>query len=91
MIINANALSITNDTNKVLIPSRAFGDFAGKPAPFTSIDTVVTKLRLYNNSVLLDSLPNATILPGKSYSLYAVGVLGATGDKRPRMILHRHE
>jgi hypothetical protein len=91
MIINANAITITNDTNKVLIPSRSFGDFAIGLSPFSEIDSFTTKLRLYNNNVLLDSMPNASILPGKSYTLYAVGVLNGTGDKRPRMILHRHE
>ena len=88
MVIGAEQLMLTNDTNKVLVPERNFGSF--NPA-FTTIDTFTTKLRLYNGNKLLDSIPGATVRPGKSYSIYAIGVLNNTTDRKPKIIMHEHE
>lgn len=93
MIVNANALKITNDTGKTLMSGRGFGDFQKRVelGSFSAIDSFTTKLKLYNNNVLIDSIPGATIVPGKSYTIYGVGVLNATGDKRPRFFLQEHQ
>ena len=91
MIINAGNLALTNDTGKVLLGSQSFGNFISSRASFTAIDSFTTKLRLFNDNILLDSIPAAAVLPGKSYSIYAIGVLNATGDKRPRLIMHEHQ
>ena len=91
MVVNGTELRITNDTIKVLIGPTTSGGFTNATGAFTPIDTFSTKLRLFDKNVLLDSLPGTSILPGKSYTLYAIGVLGSTGDKRPRLILHQHE
>jgi len=91
MVIGGTELRITNDTLKVLIGPRNFADFTSSSSSFTVIDTFTTKLRLYNGSKLLDSIPGASIQPGKSYSIYAIGVINNTTDKRPRIIMHEHE
>jgi hypothetical protein len=91
MIINADNLALTNDTGKILLGSQSFGNFISSGASFNAIDSFTTKLRLFNDSTLLDSIPAAAVLPGKSYSIYAIGVLNATGDKRPRLIMHEHQ
>ncbi len=91
MIVGATSIAITNDTGKVLLSGRSFGDFKSKTGSFTAIDSFQTKLRLYNNNVLLDSIVGATILPGKSYTIYGVGVLNASGDKRPRFFIQEHQ
>jgi len=91
LVIGSKLLNIRNDTNKTIIQSRAFGSFLATGSDFLEVDTFTTKLRLYENATLLDSLPNTTILAGHSYSIYAIGVLGQSGDKRPKMIIHQHE
>jgi hypothetical protein len=91
LVMYGNALNIRNDTNKTIITQKSFGNFSGSGGDFTEVDTFTTKLRLYEGSVLLDSLPGTTIAAGKSYSIYAIGVLNTSGEKRPRMIIHMHE
>jgi hypothetical protein len=88
MVIGASRQMLANDTNKVLVPETAFGAF---PEKFTPIDSFTTKLRLYNGSDLLDSIPFASVQPGKSYSIYAIGVLKQTGSRKPKLILHQHQ
>jgi hypothetical protein len=90
MIINGDSLTLTNDTGKILIGSQSFGNFLSG-ATFYPVDTLHNTLRLFNKRTLIDSIPSAEILPGKSYTIYAIGVLNQTGDKRPRMIWHEHE
>ena len=91
MVIGGQQLNIRNDTNKIIINTKSFGSFAPSGSDFTEVDTFTTKLRLYEGAILLDSLPGTTIAAGKSYSIYAIGVLNEAGDKRPRMIIHQHE
>ena len=91
VVIGGQQLNIRNDTNKTIINPKSFGSFAASGSDFTEVDTFTTKLRLYEGAILLDSLPGTTIAAGKSYSIYAIGVLNAGGEKRPRMILHQHE
>lgn len=96
MIVGTDTLRLTNDTLGVLSGLRFFGDFYkhSNAGAFTAIDTMHTVLRLLNkraNTIdTIASLPAAAILPGKSYSLYAVGVRGQLGAKQPRLILHEH-
>lgn len=90
MIINASQLRITNDTFKVLLGPQNFGSFFNTVQSFTAIDSFTTQLRLFNNNTIIDSLPNVTVAAGKSYSLYAIGVIGATGEKRPRLLIQEH-
>ena len=91
LVMGGKLLNIRNDTNKTIIPSRAFGSFSNPGSDFIEVDSFTTKLRLYENATLLDSLPNTTIAAGHSYTIYAVGVLGQAGSKRPKMIIHQHE
>ncbi len=88
LIIGANQQQLANDTNKILVSAKTFASFTDA---FTAIDTFTTKLRLYNGTKLLDSLPAATIQHGKSYSVYAIGILNAKGKNKPRMIMYEHE
>ncbi|MES2649944.1 MAG: hypothetical protein V4717_23910 [Bacteroidota bacterium] len=88
MVIGAGRLKLANDTNKVLVAETSFGAFSGK---FIEIDSFITKLRLYNGTAILDSIASARVEPGKSYSIYAVGVLNQTDAKKPRLIIHEHQ
>lgn len=91
LVINANNLLVTNDTNKAVLPSTGFGNFFAAGQDFNPVDTTVTKLKLFNSSQLLDSLTGIKLLAGRSYTIYAMGVLGATDDKKPKMIMHLHQ
>lgn len=91
MTIGTKTLTLTNDTGKVIMGSQSFAKFASaNTAAFTEVDTFHTTLLLFSDTILISKLPNAAILPGKSYSLYATGVVNATGDKEPKMILQEH-
>ena len=94
MINSANNLRLTNDSGKTIISNRGFGDFINNTnyRGFEAADTTTkNKLKLYNGNVLIDSLQSVNLKPGKSYSIYAIGILNSTGVTKPKMIIHEHE
>lgn len=91
MIIGTGSMQLTNDTNRVLLANRSFGDFLLGKDEFFPVDTMLTKLRLYTDGQLLDSIPNQALKPNTAYTIYGVGVVGSSGDSRPRMIVIEHE
>jgi hypothetical protein len=93
LAINARDLRLTNDTGLALASGRSFADFQLSEAArsFAPVDTTsANTLRLFNGSVPVDSLGPAALMAGKSYTIYVLGVLGAVGTAKPRLIMHQH-
>jgi hypothetical protein len=88
MVINAATLQVANDTNRILIPSQTFGDFGTATTDFAAVDTTVSKLKFFQGTSAIDSITGVKLLAGHSYTIYATGVLGASGDKKPVFLLH---
>lgn len=91
LVIGAAQQNLRNDTGKILINAKSFGSFNPAGSDFTELDSVTTSLKLYNGADLLDSIPRTHIEAGMHYTVFAIGVLNDTGDKKPRLILHRNE
>ncbi|TAD81844.1 MAG: DUF4397 domain-containing protein [Bacteroidetes bacterium] len=94
MVVNARSLRLTNDTGRTIISGRAFADFKNSTSlqGFTATDTTTNNTyKLFNGSVLLDSIMGVNVLGGTSYSIYAIGVLNATGVNKPKLVLHQHQ
>lgn len=94
MVVNATALRLVNDTGRSLVTGRSFADFKTNFTlrSFTAMDTTTNNtFKLYNGATLIDSIKNTTIAPGSSYTIYAYGVLNATGTNRPKLLIHKHE
>lgn len=97
MLVGGDSLNVIRYVNDSVLGnlsgSRKFGDFVGgsSGANFATVDTFSQKMWLYNGSVKLDSINIQTLKPGKSYSVYIVGVIGNTTTRKPKMIVHEHE
>jgi hypothetical protein len=97
MIIGGDALTVENDTGRVIIGTHSFADFGLDPLglAFAPIDSLTNKLRLVQGSGsgrrVLDSITNVRLEEGRSYSFYASGVIGNTGTAKPRLFMQKHE
>ena len=96
LLIDAAELRLADDTNRLIVSSyRQFADFLNNSslAAFNAADTFTNELRLVQgaNLVTIDSLPNTVLLPGHSYTAYAIGVPGNTTTRKPKLILYEHK